>query len=171
MGGGRIARSSRSARPIVTERSRHDPLLTVTVDRDSVAAGDDTVSHAVTIAVASGLPVTRLLAEALRACPLAGIQGGKATWIVDVGAAGAGSIGVVAEQWDAPRLLVPDTVTVATVFAAPAPEATVFTAPAPEATVYAAPAPVLFFRYWCQADPDAVFAALRAGTALPSRYS
>ncbi len=88
-----------------------------------------------------------LIEAAERACPLACIHGGRATWIVD---AGARPIAVVAEQWRDPKLLVPAATTVAELFAE-------------------AP-PAVHFRYWCQADPDAVFAALRDGRPLPSRY-
>lgn len=39
------------------------------------------------------------------------------------------------------------------------------------ATLFAAAAPAVHFRYWRQVDPDAVFAALRDGRPLPSRYA
>lgn len=120
------------------------------VDRDSVAAGDDCESHRAECVVDAACTVVELIAAARRACPLAGIQGGKATWIVDVGGAVREAIAVVAEQWREPKLLVAPTITATELFATRT--------------------PALFFRYWCQADPDAVFAALRDGRALPSRY-
>ena len=122
----------------------------VVVDRDSVAAGDDTTSHACTIDIETRRSVTDLIAEARRACPLASIAGGRATWLVDMAGPARGCIGVVAQQWDAPKLLVPGCTTIAEYFGSA------------EASV--------FFRYWCQADPDAVFEALRGGHELPSRY-
>jgi hypothetical protein len=124
--------------------------LRLAVDRDSVAAGDDGESHRAEVVVDAACTVPELVAAARRACPLAGIQGGKATWIVDVGGAVREAIAVVAEQWREPKLLV-----------APATTA---------ATLFTDRAPALYFRYWCQADPDAVFAALRDGRVLPSRY-
>lgn len=131
--------------------TRKDARLIVAVDRDSVAAGDDCESHAAATTVSVTDSVAALLDAAERACPLAGIIGGRATWIVDVGSGDAvAAVAVVAEEWQEPRLLVPPTTTVADLFAARA--------------------PAVFFRYWCQADPVAVFEALRDGRPLPSRY-
>jgi hypothetical protein len=124
--------------------------LRLAVDRDSVAAGDDCESHRAEVVVEATCTVTELVAAARRACPLAGIQGGKATWIVDVGGAVREAIAVVAEQWLEPKLLIASTTNAATLFTDRE--------------------PAVFFRYWCQADPDAVFTALRDGRALPSRY-
>ena len=129
---------------------RAEARVVVAVDRDSVAAGDDCESHAATVTVPATSSVSALLAAAEEACPLACIQGGRATWIVEAGGAGGTPIAVVAEQWREPKLLVSAATTVAALFAA-----------TPRA---------LHFRYWCQVDPDVVFAALRDGRPLPSPY-
>lgn len=121
--------------------------LTIAVNRDSVAAGDDTESHAATAIVPVASNVMELVAAALRVCPLASISGDKATWLID---ADATCIGVIAQQWSRPKFVIPEHTCVTDVFAGKK--------------------PVLHFRYWCQADPDAVFAAVRDGQPLPPRY-
>jgi hypothetical protein len=127
--------------------SSHDRAATV--DRDSVCAGDDTEPHSAVFATNSQCTVAELLAQARRASPLASIAGGKATWLIDTEGPGQGCIGVIAQQWDEPRLLVPQDATVASLFGQHEPR--------------------IYFRYWCQADPQQVFEALRAGTGLPPR--
>ena len=67
-------------------------MMTVNVDRDSVAAGDDTDSHAVTATVPVASNVAELVTASLRACPLASISGDRATWLVDVGGTCVGVI-------------------------------------------------------------------------------
>lgn len=121
----------------------------VTVDRDSVSAGDDTDPHRTTFRLPPTATVGELLAAAWRACPLASIAGGRATWLIDVGAP-AHCIGVMAQQWQAPRLLVGDVAA---------------------ATLFAHGTRSVFFRYWAQSDPDAVFEALRSGAPLPDKHA
>lgn len=121
--------------------------LTIAVDRDSVAAGDDTHSHAVTVIVPVAGNVMELIAAALRICPLASISGDKATWLIDVDTT---CIGVIAQQWPRPKFIIPEHTRVTGVFAGKN--------------------KALHFRYWCQADPDAVFEAVRDGQPLPPRY-
>ncbi len=121
--------------------------ITVVVDRDSVAAGDDTVSHAATASVPVDSNVIELVAAALRVCPLASISGDKATWLIDVDAT---CIGVIAQQWSRPKLVVAEHTSVTDVFAGKS--------------------KTLHFRYWNLADPDAVFEAVRLGRPLPPRY-
>ena len=121
--------------------------ISVAVDRDSVAAGDDTDSHAATAVVLVASNVMELVATALRVCPLASISGDKATWLIDVDAT---CIGVIAQQWPRPKFVIPEHTGVTDVFAGKN--------------------KVLHFRYWCQADPDAVFEAVREGRPLPPRY-
>ncbi|PTT93189.1 hypothetical protein DBR42_00500 [Pelomonas sp. HMWF004] len=126
-------------------------MLNFAADRDSVCAGDDCESHLRPFTAPQTARVTELIRLATNACRLASIAGGQATWIVEAGGIGGQPIAVMAQQWAEPRLLVADTATVERVFTNLAPQ--------------------LFFRYWCQADPDAVFSALAAGTALPDRHS
>lgn len=127
-----------------------DPSMTVLVDRDSVCAGDDVESHQVRLSVPASCDVRGLLALAWRACPLASIETERATWLIDAGGSDR-CIGVMAQQWSRPRLLVPGDTRASELFAERE--------------------PTLHFRYWCQSDPDAVFEALRWGNPLPSRHS
>lgn len=125
-------------------------LRRVTADRDSVAAGDDVSPHQATFEIDSRATIADLLAEARRACPLASIIGGRATWLVDTMGRGRGCVGVVAQQWAAPRLLIPERTAIAALYGDA------------EVTVY--------FRYRGQADPAGVFEALRSGREPPSRH-
>jgi hypothetical protein len=108
------------------------------------------MSHEVVFSVSSSSTVLDMLNAAWRACPLAGIAGGQATWLIDVGNYGA-CIGVMAQQWSQPKLLIaPDT---------------------NAADLFAGGEASLYFRYWCQCDPGAVFDALQSKKPLPNRHS
>jgi len=122
-----------------------------TVDRDSVCAGDDCKSHEAAFFTTPHRSIVEFLLEAIHVSPLAGIAGGQATWLIDTKGYGEGCIGVIAQQWSTPRLLIPEGTTVEELFGEM------------EATVY--------FRYWCQAAPEAVFEALKAGEELPPRVT
>jgi len=124
--------------------------LRISADRDSVCAGDDGLPHEAAFFVAASSNVPEVLAAAWRACPLAGIAGGKATWLIDV-AGPDRCIGVMAEQWRQPKLLIPPETSAADLFKGMAPS--------------------LYFRYWCQSDPDEVLEALQSKSPLPARYS
>ncbi|MCD9033025.1 hypothetical protein LDO32_14945 [Luteimonas sp. Y-2-2-4F] len=123
------------------------PLREISVDRDSVCMADDVDPHAARVHIRADAPVGALLDAALRACPLAAIAGGRATWIVR--ASGRG-IAVIAQQWRRPRLLVPEEARVADLL------------PGDDDALHLA--------YWCQADPMAVFDALHTGRPLPDRH-
>lgn len=125
--------------------------LRATVDRDSVCAGDDCESHDASFFTSPQNTIAEFLQQALLASPLAGIVGGKATWLIDTAGYGKGCIGVMAEQWASPELLLPENTTVEQFFGGRQ--------------------PTVFFRYWCQSSPEAVVRALRAGEALPPRHS
>lgn len=125
-------------------------VLTLTADRDSVCAGDDGESHARTFAVALHATVVDLVGLAAAACPPASITGGQATWIVEVGGHGGQPVAIVAQQWAEARLLLSHGETVGSLF-------------------HQRP-PAVFFKYWGQADPQAVVDALMAGAPLPSRH-
>jgi hypothetical protein len=124
--------------------------IRVTVDRDSVCAGDDVVSHEATFSVTSSCNLLELLSAAWATCPLASIAGGQATWLIDVSNSDA-CFGVMAQQWRQPKLLI--------------------SAQTSAADLFMGKEPSLYFRYWCQSNPDAVFGALQAKTALPARHS
>jgi hypothetical protein len=85
------------------------------------------------------------------ACELTYISGDRATWIVEAGGYGGKPVAVVAQQWESPRLLVLSSMNVEGLFSHHD--------------------PTLFFKYWGQAVPDAVFDALSKNTPLPDRYS
>jgi hypothetical protein len=125
-------------------------VILASVDRDSVSAGDDCQSHESSFNTTPGTEVAEFLRDARRASPLAGIAGGQATWLIDTQGFGNGCIGVIAQQWAEPKLLIPGNTTVE--------------------QLYAGRHPTVFFRYWCQASPEAVFEALKSGNALPPRY-
>lgn len=124
--------------------------LLITADRDSVCAGDDIESHDRPFTAPLYASVPELIRLATNACGLPGISGDKATWIVKAGGRDGKPIAVVAQQWEEPRLLVPGTTTVQRIFG--------------EHKL------ILFFRYWCQANPDTVFNALMSNSPLPSPY-
>jgi hypothetical protein len=122
-------------------------MLAIPIDRDSVHAGDDLSSHVGSIKV-DPTATMHALFEAIQAMHyLPVITGDKATWII---CASGKQIGVVAQQWAAPKLVVPVDSLVTQVFENREPR--------------------LLFKYWCQIDPDVVFSRIEAGEVLPSRY-
>lgn len=124
--------------------------ITLKVDRDSVCAGDDCLSHQVSIVVASDSTLVEVLNAAQKACPLAFIAGGNATWLIDTENYGEGCIGVIAQQWEGPKLLVSKNTAAS--------------------DLWQNSEGFLYFRYWCQANPDAVFEAVETGIEPPPRY-
>lgn len=87
----------------------------------------------------------------MTACTFPSISGGKATWIVEAGDYGGKPIAVVAQKLQDPRLFVPSTVTVESIFG--------------EHNLK------LFFKYWCQENPVEVFNALASNLPLPNPYT
>lgn len=141
---------SRAGLGQASELMSNTSTIQITAGRDSVCAGDDVVSHEASFSVASSCDVLALLRAAWQACPLAGVAGGQATWLIDVPDAN-NCIGVAAQQWHQPKLLIsPDT---------------------PVEELFRGKERSLYFRYWCQSDPDIVFHALQSKAALPDRYS
>ncbi|AQT93786.1 MULTISPECIES: hypothetical protein [Pseudomonas] len=121
--------------------------MEVAIDRDSVHAGDDLGSHATSIRLDPSATLRALIEVIQDAGYLPGINGGKATWIIW---SSDKPIGVLAQQWPAPKLTVP-----------------------PDSTVdqyFGNTEPRLLFRYWCQADPDEVFSNIKTGNEPPSRF-
>lgn len=122
-------------------------MLFIAIDRDSVHAGDDLTSHASSIKLDPHATL-RTLFEAIKTMHyLPDISGGKATWIVCVSDK---EIGVLAQQWTEPKLVVPIENRLKEAIADHEPR--------------------FQFRYWCQADPDDVFSSIEAGEQLPSRF-
>ena len=123
----------------------HTNTISIRVDRDSVHQGDDLDSHAITVAMPAGTTVGEMLQHLREIRFLPGIAGGEATWLVD--ACGT-CIGVIAQQWREPQLTIESSKPVSALSEYPA----------------------FYFRYWCQANPDQVFACVLAGTELPNKY-
>lgn len=122
-------------------------MLVVSIDRDSVHAGDDLESHAMSITLDPSATLRTLIAVIQDMDYLPRISGGKATWVVY---SSGKPLGVFAQQWSEPNLTV-----------------------TPESIVdqhFGNIEPRLLFRYWCQADPDEVFSDIKAGNELPSRF-
>ncbi|BBB64444.1 hypothetical protein UNDYM_0191 [Undibacterium sp. YM2] len=117
-------------------------MLLIRIDRDSVHAGDDTVSHAENIAVPANTSLAGLLEQIRMAKFLPSISGGRATWVIESSGSQIKTIGVLAQQWQEPRVMMD--------------------ASAELAQHFAGQQPNLFFRYRCQIDPDTVYAQLQA---------
>ncbi len=124
--------------------------VTVGIDRDSVHAGDDIDSHAVALSVPSSTTIGEFLRLVGDTGFLPSIAGGEATWLVEQVDSRPAYVAVLAQQWQEPKL----TLATATTIAELAP----------------AGVPRLYFRYWCQADPDVVYGCVRSGSPLPDKY-
>ncbi|MCX7421236.1 MAG: hypothetical protein NT013_17070 [Planctomycetia bacterium] len=123
-------------------------LLSLSIERDSVCAGDDCdAPHRVSIQVHSESTLAQVLEVIQGMGYLAHIAGGCATWIVESDR----PLAVMAEQWKTPRFLIASETRIA----------------ACQTNDGSRP---LFFRYWCQVDPDRVFDCLKAGQPLPDQY-
>jgi hypothetical protein len=118
----------------------------VTVDRMSVAAGDDAVPHARLIDVPPDRRLSDVVNDLVEHHYLASIVGGRATWIL---VAGQRPLAVLAQQWAEPRYLVDSA--------------------QPISSFGTTDGVSLMFRYWLQRDPDHVFAELAAGREPPPR--
>ena len=123
-------------------------LLKVTMERESVCAGDDVdAPHGDSICIPQDCTLAQALDLIRNKGYLACIAGGHATWIAE----SSRPLAVMAQQWTSPRfLLAPETHLVE--------------------CVELSGGRALFFRYWCQADPEVVFDCLEKGRALPDRY-
>ncbi|MBI3729960.1 MAG: hypothetical protein HY254_16735 [Burkholderiales bacterium] len=119
------------------DSNKHEPLmLHIRIDRDSVHAGDDTVSHAENIAIPANTSLASLLEQIRKGNFLPSISGGKATWMIESSGSPFKTIGVLAQQWQDPCVIIDAGVDVAQHFAGRQAN--------------------LFFRYRCQIDPDTV---------------
>lgn len=122
--------------------------MRITLNRDSVCAGDDMEVHKTSIDLEASATLDTLIEKLQGVAYLANVSGGEATWII---CASGKPIGVAAQQWSHAKLTVPGDSTVGQVLAGDEPE--------------------LSFRYWCQQNPDLVFEHIKQGKALPSRFS
>ena len=94
-------------------------LLSVVFNRDSVAMGDDATDHQRLLTFEQDLPLSDVLGPGISQV-LASISTGQATWLIQLheplsppsapnpGRVRVSDVAVVAQQWSAPRLLVPD---------------------------------------------------------------
>ena len=111
--------------------------MEVTLDRNSVAAGDDADRHDVSFEVDARRTIADFLSEIRSWSYLPRIHGGAATWVVRAGDdRRARPIAVMAAQWDSAALLVGP------------------------ATELAALGGLYYFEYLAQEDPHAVLARL-----------
>lgn len=122
--------------------------LSINIERDSVCAGDDCdAPHRISIRVHRESTLAQVLDVIQGMRYLAQISGGRATWIVE----SFRPLAVVAEQWKFPRFLVSAETRIADCLTRD-------------------DSKPLFFRYWCQVDPDLVFDCLQSGRPLPNQF-
>ena len=126
-------------------------FMDVKIDRDSVHPGDDLESHAIPLSVTLSTTIGVLLQQVNQSGFLPGISGGEATWLVDVKDGKAGCIGVMAQQWQEPRLIIP--------------------MQTPVSDLLYVNQSSFYFRYWCQAAPEIVFESVLNGRELPDKHS
>lgn len=128
-------------------KSAADPLNLI-IERDSVCAGDDCdAPHRVSIQVPSESTLAQVLDVIQSRGYLAQITGGRATWIVEADR----PLAVMAQQWKTPKFLIASETRIAACQTNDGSRS-------------------LFFRYWCQVDPDRVFDCLESGRPLPDQY-
>jgi hypothetical protein len=135
-----------SARPVNTAVTKQ-----LIVWRDSVCAGDDCDAPHELVLTIRDESLHSFTARLLDASYLAPVAGGRATWIIQTDTRAGRSLAVLAQQRSQPRFLVP----------ADSPVTDYIERDAP---------PHLYLRYWCQVDPEQVFACLQRGEPLPDRY-
>lgn len=124
--------------------------IDIKIDRDSVHPADDFCSHEKIIQFPASGTIVEFLQLVNQPPYLPAILGDQATWIVDLLGSGESCLGVVAQQWQQPRLIIP--------------------ADMPITDLIKSPGCSFFFRYWCQADPESVFLAIQNHIPLPDRY-
>ena len=115
--------------------------MLIRVDRGSVAAGDDADPHLKDFDLPGDTSLADAVSHVVATGYLPDVLGGRATWIVR----GPDRVlGVVAQQWDAPRFLVDATKAI-------------------REFATAHPGVSLFFDHRRQTDPDEVLAHLAEG--------
>mgnify|MGYP003578192385 CR=1 FL=1 len=108
------------------------------LDRHSVAAGDDATAHDEVIQVDGRRPVSLVIAQNDLSGYLAPIHSRRATWVARRARRGD-PIAVVAQQWDAPRLIIAEDLELSAV------------------------GDSMFFEYLAQVDPDEIVSRLAGG--------
>lgn len=116
--------------------------MLINVDRSSVAMGDDLRSHAVTM----DLPERTSLGEVVASLRMKGylpkIQGGRATWVLEIGDE---AVALIAQQWPEPKFVVSQRKTIGSY----------------------GEGVTLRFVYRAQIDPDDLFDTLAEGEPRP----
>lgn len=79
--------------------------MSISLDRDSACMGDDTESHRSTLSVREDMTIGEFVAHVREMRYLAGIAGGKATWILQ----GSRPLAIIAQQWREPKFYVDPT--------------------------------------------------------------
>ncbi len=133
-------RRRRTTEPSVADDGVDAATFAIAIDRGSVHAGDDD-GHVVVRTVRPDLRLSLLLKQLRDDRYLPSIRGGQATWVIESSGNGRKAIAVMAEEWDAPRLVVPDESV---------------------ARHFAGVRPALYFDYRAQVDPAAVLSTLEA---------
>ncbi|HTD99514.1 MAG TPA: hypothetical protein VK668_09505 [Mucilaginibacter sp.] len=77
----------------------------IVLTRSSVSMGDDAFDHTVVIDINEEWTILQIMAKIMAINYLPKIQGGKATWSL----AYHEPLAVIAQEWDTPYLLCPDT--------------------------------------------------------------
>ena len=122
--------------------------LIVKVSRDSVCAGDDMYAHEAKFLTKDNISLAQIIEQAIKACPLASISGGKATWVICAPEMKSKYIGVIAQEWKEPKFVV-----------ASETNAEIF---------FGSKEIKIDFVYWCQVNPSEVFEAVENGSELPN---
>lgn len=126
-------------------------MKTIKVQRDSVCMADDmNYPHEQQIEVANW-SIASIAGSIMEDNYLALIAGGLATWILRADRYDGDPLAVIAQQWQQPRFVVPETTSILDV--------------AEDRS-----APVAYVQYYCQVDPGLVFDAIQNGRPLPDQY-
>jgi len=124
--------------------------LKIKIDRDSVHPADDFTSHEQVIMFPASGTISEFLELVNQPPYLPSIFGDQATWIIVLLGSPESLLGVIAQQWQQPKLTIPLTT--------------------PITDLITSPDTTFLFRYWCQADPEKAFAAICSHTVLPDKY-
>ncbi|MBF9069091.1 hypothetical protein [Streptacidiphilus fuscans] len=118
--------------------------MKVHLTRDSVAMGDDAdAPHGATRDLPAEMSAGEAITSVVKSDYLASIAGGKASWVLTC--AGS-SIAVVAQQWERPRFITPQGVSLSSLAVE-------------DGSIH------WHFRYLAQRDPGVIFEELKAASA------
>jgi len=121
------------------------------IQRDSVCMADDMDAPHEDQIVVANWSVGTVATTIINRHYLALISGGLATWILRTDDYDGTPIAVIAQQWQDPKFLVPESSSILEM-------------------VRDRDSPSAYLQYYCQVDPDCVLSALRNGQPLPDQY-